>query len=62
MFFLLLFLNLDSTEQWCINENMIKLHTGGDSKEYKVEINYDNAFYANKLKSRQLPSIYYLIA
>ena len=34
----------------------------GDSKEYEVEAIWDSAVYANKLKSGQLPGLYYLVA
>ena len=34
----------------------------GNSKEYKVEAIWDSAVYVSKLKSSQLPGLYYLIA
>ena len=44
-------------------KKVLKLDVGNKvSKEYKMEIIWDSAVYANKLKSGHQPSLYYLVA
>ena len=45
-----------------MDEKITKLEIkAGDSKEYKMEVIWDRAIYANKAKS-YLPGLYYLVA
>ena len=44
-------------------EKILELNAGNkDSKEYKVEVIWDSAVYANKSELCHLPGLYYLVA
>ena len=43
-------------------ENIPKLNTGDNNKEYKIETIWDSAIYIMKLELSQLPELYYLVA
>ena len=54
-------LEQDTTKKYRVDKRVTELETG-NSKEYKIEAIWDNAVYANELKSGHLPGLYYLIA
>ena len=54
-------LELDITKKGQMDKKVTELEfEAGNSKEYKVEIIWDNAIYTNKGKGH-LPSLYYLV-
>lgn len=62
MFYMSL-LEQDTTRKGQMDEKIPELDGGNkDSKKYKVEIIWNNAVYAKKSKSGQLPNLYYLAA
>ena len=56
-------LEQDTTRKGRVDdENMAKLDADDNSREYKVEIIWNNAFYARKSESGNLPGLYYLVS
>ena len=60
--FHILLLEQDTTKKGLVSKEIPELDAGNkDSKEYKVEIIWDSAVYANKLKLGHLLNLYYLV-
>ena len=55
-------LEQDTTRKGRVSDKVLELNAGNeDSKEYKVEVIWDSAVYANKLESGHLSGLYYLV-
>ena len=48
-------------KRWVDENNAIKLNTGNDSGEYKLDAISNSAVYARKSESGYLPGLYYLV-
>ena len=56
-------LGKNTTRKERVDKRVTKLKLkAGNNEEYKVEAIWDSAVYTSKLKSGQLPSLYYLVA
>ena len=56
-------LGQDTTKKEWVDKRMKELELeAGNNEEYKVKAIWDNAVYASKLESSQLPGLYYLVA
>ena len=52
----------DTTRKGRVDENAMKLDTGDNNGEYKVEAIWDSTVYARKSESAYLPGFYYLVS